>query len=49
MATEDKLQKAGGRKTTAWLAVFIFYVVILTLAALSELFELGWFDHPLFK
>jgi hypothetical protein len=49
MAAEDKAQQADGRKATVGLAVFIVYVAVLALAALSELFELGWFDHPLFK
>ncbi len=49
MAAEDKPQNAGGRKATAGLAVFIVYVAVLAMAALSEFFELGWFDHPLFK
>jgi|GEM_PF-2156757 hypothetical protein len=31
------------------LIIFILYVVVLALAAISELFDLGWFDHPIFK
>ena len=31
------------------LVVFILYVAVLALAAVSEVFELGWFDFPVFK
>jgi len=31
------------------LALFILYVIVLALAAVSELFNLGWFDNPVFK
>lgn len=31
------------------LALFVLYVIVLALAAVSELFNLGWFDNPVFK
>ena len=31
------------------LTLFILYVIVLALAAASELFNLGWFDNPVFK
>ncbi len=42
-------QPAPGRSATVGLVVFAIYVAVLTLAAVSEVFDLGWFDHPLFK
>ena len=44
--TERSGETGGG----AWgLGLFAIYVVVLAAAAVSEVFELGWFDHPLFK
>jgi hypothetical protein len=40
---------SGSRAAGVGLIVFILYVVVLALAAISELFDLGWFDHPIFK
>ncbi|MCE5271289.1 hypothetical protein LLH00_08385 [bacterium] len=31
------------------LVFFGLYALLLTLAALSEVFGWGWFDHPFFK
>ena len=31
------------------LTLFILYVIVLALAAVSELFDLGWFNNPVFK
>ena len=31
------------------LIIFVIYVAVLALAAINELFDLGWFDHPIFK
>jgi len=42
-------ENVSGRKAWVALAVFFAYVVVLALAAMSELFDLGWFDHPVFK
>jgi len=40
---------SGSRAAGIGLIVFILYVVVLALAAVSELFDLGWFDQPIFK
>ncbi|MBN2289291.1 MAG: hypothetical protein JXQ83_08155 [Candidatus Glassbacteria bacterium] len=37
------------RGRVAALAVFFAYVAVLALAAVSELFDFGWFNHPIFK
>jgi len=37
------------RAATIGLLVFFLYVVVLVLATVSEFFNLGWFDHPIFK
>ncbi len=42
-------QRSPGRSATVGLVVFSIYVAVLALAAVSEVFDLGWFDHPLFK
>ena len=42
-------QNAGDRKTKIALTIFFTYVVVLALAAVSELFNLDWFNHPVFK
>lgn len=42
-------EKVSGRRVWVALAVFFTYVVVLALAAVSELFDLGWFNHPIFK
>ena len=39
----------SSRSAVVALAVFFAYLVVLALAAVSELFQLGWFDHPVFK
>ena len=40
---------SGSRAASLGLIIFILYIVVLALAAISELFDLGWFDHPIFK
>jgi hypothetical protein len=45
----EQQQQGSGRGAAIGLAVFALYVVLLALAAISEVFELGWFNHPLFK
>ena len=42
----DKHLSIGAK---AGLVVFAFYVFVLALAAISEVFKLGWFDYPVFK
>jgi len=49
MTGNGKQQRSGSKGATLGLAVFAVYVVVLALAAVSELFGLGWFNHPLFK
>ena len=48
MKAKDE-QRSPGRSAVAGLAIFAIYVIVLALAAVSEVFDLGWFDHPLFK
>ena len=38
-----------GAKSGIGLTVFVLYVAVLASAAMSEVFELGWFDFPVFK
>ena len=49
MAKTGEENVSGSRAAGIGLVVFIAYVVVLALAAVSELFDLGWFDHPIFK
>ena len=48
---EEDVSNGGlsSRGAIAALVVFFVYVVVLAMAALSELFDLGWFNHPIFK
>jgi hypothetical protein len=48
-AADPVEQKKIGREALAGLAVFFLYVLVLAAAAVSEVFGLGWFDHPIFK
>jgi len=45
----ENTQKSNDRAAQAGLIFFTLYVIILAAAAISELFDLGWFDHPIFK
>ncbi len=47
--TETGENISSSRAAGVGLIVFILYVAVLALAAISELFDLGWFDHPIFK
>jgi len=47
--TETGENISRSRAAGVGLIIFILYVVVLALAAISELFDLGWFDHPIFK
>ncbi|MEA2063575.1 MAG: hypothetical protein U9P14_07765 [Gemmatimonadota bacterium] len=38
-----------GKGAKPSLVLFFIYVAILALAAVSEVFSLGWFDYPVFK
>jgi len=48
---EENVSNGGlsSRGALAALVLFFVYVLVLALAALSELFDLGWFNHPIFK
>lgn len=37
------------KKSSLGLALFAVYAVVLVLATVSELYNLGWFDYPIFK
>ena len=39
----------AGKNSSIGLVLFAVYVVVLILATVSELCNLGWFDHPIFK
>ena len=47
--SEDREQRQNSAGDTIGLVVFMAYVVVLALAAASEVFDLGWFDYPVFK
>lgn len=43
------MRPVNGRRTYVTLVLFFLYAVLLSVAALSELFGLGWFENSLFK
>lgn len=47
--TTSEERKPAGAGAKAGLALLVVYVIVLALATASELLDLGWFDHPLFK
>ncbi|MFC1544661.1 hypothetical protein ACFL4X_00700 [Gemmatimonadota bacterium] len=49
MTGQAEKQQEGGRGAAIGLAIFALYVVVLALAAISEIFNFGWFDFPVFK
>lgn len=49
MAEKAQKELSTSRAGLTGLIIFIGYVIILALAAVSEVFDLGWFDHPVFK
>ena len=48
-AADPAGRQTTGKGTLAGLIVFFVYVLVLAAAAVSEVFDLGWFDHPIFK
>lgn len=46
---KERTDSSTGRLATVGLIVFAIYVIVLALAAVSEFFNLGWFNHPVFK
>lgn len=48
MSEAEKNQPEGLKRQLA-LAALALYVIVLALAAISEVFDLGWFDNPIFK
>ncbi|MFH1070359.1 MAG: hypothetical protein V1794_12140 [Candidatus Glassbacteria bacterium] len=46
---EQETNRSEGRTGRIGLAALAIYVIVLALAAVSEVFDLGWFDNPFFK
>ncbi len=46
---KERIDSLTGRSAAVGLIVFAIYVIVLALAAVSEFFNLGWFNHPVFK
>jgi hypothetical protein len=46
---KERTDSLTGRSAAVGLIVFAIYVIVLALAAVSEFFNLGWFNHPVFK
>jgi hypothetical protein len=46
---KTETREKAGRGTLIGLGLLVVYAVVLAAASVSEVFDLSWFDHPVFK